>query len=221
MRVLIIDANPVSSGWLASRLDPHGFTPRCVASPLDALNIEDRASTAAIILDSDSFGKEAAELVHFLRNGGMDQPLTVISSDADWQQRIETLDAGADECMAKPIRSEEIASRLRVQIRRASGNVTDRIESGDLLLDIRARCAWRGSQCLNLTRSEFRLLRAFMLRPGHTHEPAEIWDILNSARDSFSHNAVEVLVARLRRKVGHERIRTVRGLGYRFNLAEL
>jgi two-component system, OmpR family, response regulator len=70
--------------------------------------------------------------------------------------------------------------------------------------------------CLNLTRSEFRLLRMFMLRPDYTHDHEAIWDVVNPGKPAFSHNAIEVLVARLRQKVGRHRIGTVRGLGYRF-----
>jgi len=216
VQLLIIDANPESAGWLASRLVPLGFAARSVASLREVTNCE---GLAAVLVDSDGFAAGSRVLVDEVRRTGMVTPLAIVSSSADWRERIDALDAGADDVMVKPVRSEEIAARLRALVRRSSGNATDRIVSGDIRLDLNGRCAWRGPKCLNLTRSEFRLLSLLMREPDHSHDHGAIGRAVNQARGAASQNAVEVLVARLRRKVGHDRIRTVRGIGYRWTHA--
>jgi len=216
VQVLVIDANSDSADLLAARLKPHGFAIRRVAAPRDAGSCD---GYAVVLADCDGFAATPAALVEALRGSGLRQPLAVLSSSADWRERIEALDAGCDDFIVKPIRSEEVAARLRALVRRASGSASDQIVSGDLRLDLRLRCAWRGTRCLDLTRSEFRLLSMLMRQPDHVLDYVSIGQAIHPDKSSPSQNAIEVLVARLRRKVGHDRIRTIRGIGYRFDQA--
>lgn len=216
VQVLVVAANTDSSDLLASRLKLLGFAARCVSSPRQ-VGCSD--GYAAVLADCDGFDASPATLVEALRGSGLRLPLGMLSSSADWRERIEALDAGCDDFIVKPVRSEEVAARLRALIRRASGNASDQIVSADIRLDLRARCAWRGAQCLDLTRSEFRLLSMLMRQPDHVFDHVSIGQAIHPEKSGLSQNAIEVLVARVRRKVGHDRIRTVRGIGYRFDFA--
>ena len=206
-------------GGTAEAMGKTGFIPKRASSFQYALREGWLDEAAVILFDAGLTEGQAAAAVRSLRSARTDQPLIVLSACGNWQEKVECLDAGADDYLQKPVRSEEIAARLRVIIRRCAGSSTDQVISGDLILDLKARCAWRQGQCLDLTRSEFRLLRLFMLTPGRTVSAREIWNELHPAKEGYSTNAVEVQVARLRQKVGRDRIRTIRGTGYRMLLA--
>jgi len=216
LKLLIIDADQAYSAWLAERLASRGFVPRTCTSLDQAIRERLFEPTGAVIAATGSAQAEGAVVAMQMRRAGVDQPLMVLSSNDDWHDAIECLDAGADDYLVKPVRSEVVAARLRAIIRRVAGTSTDRIERGDLELDLKARCAWLAGECLNLTRNEFRLLRLFFFQPNHVMTQREIHLQLSADGTSFSQNAVEVQIARLRRKVGHCRIRTVRGVGYTY-----
>ncbi len=215
MILLLIEADPLTGTRLAEAMGKTGFAPRRALSFQQALREGWLDEAAVILFDAGLTEGQAGQTVRSLRSAGTDQPLIVLSGRGDWQEKVECLDAGADDYLQKPVRSEEIAARLRVIIRRCAGSATDRVVSGDLVLDLKARCAWRQGACLDLTRSEFRLLRLFMLTPAHTVSARKIWHELHPGKAEYSANAVEVQVARLRQKVGRDRIRTIRGAGYR------
>ncbi|MDE2596056.1 MAG: response regulator transcription factor [Sphingomonadales bacterium] len=186
-----------------------------MGSAAEALNSPVRDSVSAVLLDHCGLAHSPASVVTPLRSGGMEQPLIVLSALADWRERVASLDAGADDFLIKPIHSEEVAARLRAVIRRAAGMSSDRIVFGDIDLDLKARCAWVGGVCLNLTRNEFLLLRLLLLAPENTITKQQIMQALWVGDAQKTGNAIEVQMARLRRKLGHERIRTLRGIGYR------
>ena len=173
------------------------------------------SSAVAAILDFGPNDRNCPQAVRALRAAGIHQPLLVLAGSDGWQAKVENLDAGADDYLCKPVRSEEVAARLRALIRRTNGNSSSGMRVGDIELDIQARCAWRNGMCLELTKSEFRLLQLFILYPDKTMTQREIQEYLQPDIVGHSPNAVEVLIARLRRKVGKDRIRTYRGQGYR------
>jgi two-component system, OmpR family, response regulator len=216
VKVLVISGDPDSQEWLVQRLNKHGFAPFTAHSVSSVLSYNLGQNALAIMLDCGASYGDATGSVQALRNAGREQPLVVVKEQRQWQEVIQCLDAGADDFITKPVRSEEIAARLRAAIRRAAGYATPRIPLGDVELDMKTQCAWRGTTCLNLTRSEFRLLRLFSLARDQVLTHEEIHARLYPGQDDITPNAVEVLVARLRRKIGSDRIRTVRGSGYRF-----
>lgn len=216
MQLLLIDGDNASSEWLASRLVDRGFSPRTVAS-IDHAHREGLFDhVSAILIGVGSPGTKGSYVARAVRAAGIGLPLILLSTSDDWRDAIESLDSGADDYLVKPVRSEEVAARLRAIIRRGTGNPTDTIMLGNLELDLKSRCAWLSGHCLNLTGSEFRLLRLFMLAPNRVMTHREIHQQLNPEKKDFSHNAIEVQIARLRRKVGRNLIRTVRRVGYSF-----
>jgi len=215
LRLVLIEKEANAAAWLADRLGREGFRPRLAAlaqSPLGECHL----SSDAAVLDMGGSTQGACEIVRALRRRGVDQPLLVLSGNGNWKDRVESLDAGADDYLVKPIRAEEVAARLRAMIRRTSGRAGDRIVTGPFEMDVRACAAWLDGALLDLTRDEFRLLRLFMENPDRAHSHDAIRDALYELGDDPSCNAIEVRVARLRRKIGRDRIRTLRRLGYRF-----
>lgn len=214
MRVILLEAEASAAAWLAERLADQGFKSGQAALWSRQPDSEVFAGDAAV-LDMGASLQPVSDIVRRLRERGLDQPLVVVSGNGNWRDRVESLDAGADDYLVKPIRAEEVAARLRAVIRRAIGPGGERIRAGLFEVDIKARSAWLAGEPLDLTRDEFRLLRLFAMNPGRIHSNEAIRLALYPDGDARSGNAVEVRIARLRRKIGHDRVRTVRGLGYR------
>lgn len=215
MQLLLIDDGNRGPSLLAHRLTTAGFRARRVSSVAQSLASGAMEGAAAVVIDQQTESGSSAQAIEQMRTAGMRQPVIVLTARDDWRERVSCIEAGADDVLVKPVHSEEVAARLRAIVRRAAGSSSDRIVLGNLELDLKARCAWRGGVCLDLTRSEFWLLRMFLLAPERTASKQEIAGVLWPDNPDVSWNAIEVQMARLRRKVGQNRIKTVRGLGYR------
>lgn len=216
MRLLLIAPEDAVSEKLSDQLGNSGFVPihtPCVRAALES-HLSD--GTSAILLDCRTETDRALAGTRALRAGGVDQPLLLLAARSDWRDKVACLDAGADDYVLQPVRTEEIAARLRAVIRRSAGEPTNRVIIGDVQLDLKSRCAWRNGACLSLTRNEFRLLRIFMLSPERPLSHTEIIEKFNPEGKRISTNALEVLIGRLRRKIGADHILTLRGIGYRF-----
>jgi two-component system, OmpR family, response regulator len=216
MQLLMVNEDKSDADWLAARLSPAGFVVQWHASVSLALDAGRINGAAAILLIDGTKGLELASSVRSIRSARVDAPLLVLATSDDWRAKVDCLDEGADDVILKPVRSEEIGARLRAIIRRSAGRSTDRIQIGPIDLDLKARCAWLKGKCLDLTRGEFRLLRLLMLNHGRTVSHVAILEQLARQNVWPSINAVEVQVARLRRKLDEGQIRTMRGVGYRF-----
>ncbi len=215
MQLLLIEDWRNPADWLADHLDHSGFVVSRVGSAREALENCVARTAEAIVVDLGSNRTDSQDSVHRLRDGGLDQPLLILSPHSNWREKVDCLNLGADDFLAKPIRAEEVTARLRAIIRRFAGCATDRMRAGDTELDLKARSAWIAGEPLDLTRNEFRLLRLFVMRPDRFLSSEELLGQLYDRRQDRGTNSVEVQVARLRRKIGKDRIQTLRGVGYR------
>ena len=216
MQILLIDDSADRAEWLGKGLALLGFLPVHRRSVESVLREKVNEAVVATVLVMPEGRGAAGDLVRGLRLGGLAQPILLLSSRCDWRERVDALDAGADDCLVLPIRTEELAARLRAAVRRETGATGTRLERGDFVCDLKAQAIWLSGQTLDLTRNEYRLLQGFLLRRDFILSREAIRDLLYSSEPfSRSDNAVEVYVSRLRRKIGHQRIRTIRGLGYR------
>jgi len=220
MRLVLIEKEANAAAWLAERLGQEGFRPRLASLEHPSLAHpslgEGQLSSDAAVLDMGGSAHGACDIVRALRRRGIDQPLLVLSGNGNWKDRVDSLDAGADDYLVKPIRAEEVAARLRALIRRGVARAGDRIAAGPFEMDVKAGAAWLDGRLLDLTRDEFRLLRLFMTEPDRAHSHDAMREGLYVMGEEPSCNAIEVRIARLRRKIGRDRIRTIRGMGYRF-----
>jgi two-component system OmpR family response regulator len=142
-------------------------------------------------------------------------PVLMLTARDRLTQRIEGLDAGADDYLVKPFAPEELAARLRAVARRSSGGADARWQWQDVVLDLQARSAALAGGRVDLTAREWAVLEALVLRAGRIVPKAELEKLVLGFESELASNALEVHVSALRRKLGRELIETVRGLGYR------
>ncbi len=215
MRLLLIEDDPILASRLAARLAPDGYVIEHVTSAEKALDLPDIGSFAGLIVDIGLSGISGVEFIRRVRATGHAVPVLVLSARGSWQEKVEGLNAGADDYVVKPVRAEELVARLQALLRRAAGQTSVRLSAGGIELDQQTKSAWLDGEQIELTQTEFRLLQLFLHRAGHVLAPAEILDHLYPMAKDRERNTVEVQIVRLRRKIGKDAIRTVRGLGYR------
>ncbi len=146
---------------------------------------------------------------------GLRVPVLVLTARGSWHEKVQGIDGGADDYVAKPFRIEEVLARLRALIRRASGQVTPELRCGGLVLDPRVAKVTVDGVAVKLTSHEFRVLSYLMHQHGRVVSQAELTEHIYAQSADRDSNTVEVFIARLRRKLGGSYIETVRGLGYR------
>lgn len=216
MRLLLVEDDPELGRRLSERLRAADFAVELATNRSDAEDWPDVAQMAAVILDLGLPDGSGLDLLRHWRDRRIETPILILTARGSWQDKVEGLNAGADDFVVKPVRFEELLARLNAVFRRQQGTRAVAITAGDLMLDPLARSATQGGKPLALSRQEFRLLHLFMRRAGQVLSQTDILDDLYALSDEREPNTVEVLIGRLRRKIGHTRITTLRGLGYRF-----
>lgn len=201
---------------MVANLTRHGMTCEWLTTAEDA---EGFASDgfAALIVDVGLPGMSGIDLVRRLRARAVATPILILTARGSWQEKVEGLNAGADDFIVKPVRVEELVARLHALARRAAGHSGTRLAAGPLALDPASGEAWLADAPLALTASEFRLLQLLLYNAGRALSRQMILDGLYRLDTERDANTVEVLVGRLRRKIGRDRIATVRGMGYRLS----
>jgi two-component system, OmpR family, response regulator len=215
MRLLLVEDDEELAGRLARRLTAAGFAVDRAADGLHALDWPDLDALSAVVLDLGLPGLDGIGVLRQWRARGVRVPVIILTARGNWQDKVEGLNAGADDFVVKPVHSEELIARLHAQIRRHEDHGAPLLKAGDLALDPVARVAMRGGAPLDLSRQEFRLLELFLRRPGHILSQADLLERLYPLAAERDWNTLEVQVSRLRRKLGAGAITTVRGLGYR------
>ncbi|MCB2073704.1 MAG: response regulator transcription factor [Novosphingobium sp.] len=216
MRLLLVEDDPELGRRLSERLRGADFAVELATSRSEAEDWADLDRMAAIILDLGLPDGDGIDLLRQWRDARVNTPILILTARGSWQDKVEGLNAGADDFVVKPVRFEELLARLNALFRRQQGARSNAIEVGDLRLDPLSRLVEQGGKPLSLSRQEFRLLHLFMRRAGQVLSQADILDDLYELDSERELNTVEVLVGRLRRKIGRERITTLRGMGYRF-----
>ncbi len=217
MRIMLVEDDPELGRRLAERLDRAGFAVDWVQTAAMARDWPDVGLTAAIILDLGLPDGDGLDLLRHWRAQGETVPVLILTARGNWRDKVEGLNSGADDFVVKPIRFEELLARLHALWRRGRGEGTNLVTAGALALDPVARLATLDGVPIDLSRKEFALLHLFLRRAGHIIPQDEILEQLYALEAERDRNAVEALVSRLRRKIGRERVRTVRGLGYRLD----
>lgn len=214
MRILLVEDEAELAQRVVANLSRHGMTCEHTANGEDALDFASDGFTA-LIVDIGLPGMSGIELVRRLRARALGVAILILTARGSWQEKVEGLNAGADDFIVKPVRTEELVARLHALARRAAGHSATRLVAGALALDTASGEAWLDNAPLALTASEFRLLQMLLYNAGRTLTRAAILDGLYPVDTERDANTVEVLVGRLRRKVGRDRIMTMRGMGYR------
>ena len=170
----------------------------------------------AAILDLGLPDMKGVDVLKRWRQAGREQPVLILTARGSWTEKVEGLNAGADDYITKPSHIQEIAARLRALIRRSAGKPTPTLVHNDIELSPASGTVTVAGKPVDLTAQEFRILNYFMHRRGRVISQSELLDHLYSLETERDPNTMEVYVARLRRKLGRDAIKTLRGLGYRF-----
>lgn len=214
MRVLVVEDEAGIATDLVRAIGAAGFAAEHVADGDAAWLRGGVEPFDAAVLDLGLPGIDGLSLIRRWRAEGVTFPILVLSARGAWTTRVEAIDAGADDYLVKPFAMEELLARLRAVLRRSAGRAANTLRVGDLVLDLRARRLTRGGQPVELTPLEFRLLAYLMHHPDRAVHQTELTEHLYAYEAERGDNAVEALVARLRRKIGPTAIRTRRGHGY-------
>ncbi len=216
MRLLVVEDEPDLARRLRERLASGGYVIESVGNAEAVFDLPDPQHWAAMVIDLGLPGMSGIDFIRRWRQLGFNTPILVLTARGTWQEKVEGLNAGADDYVVKPVTGEELMARINALIRRAAGQSNSRLSAGEIAMDPAARMVWRGDDLLELTQIEYRLLHLFLLRAGHILAQTDILDHLYPMADERDLNTIEVHVGRLRKKVGRSAITTIRGLGYRF-----
>lgn len=217
MRLLLVEDHVPLADELLASLGRQGYAVDWLADGRDALHKGASEPYDLIILDLGLPGIPGLELLQRWRSGGLATPVLILTARGSWAERIEGLKAGADDYLCKPFHPEELQLRIQALLRRAHGLANQpQLQAAGLQLDEERQCVSRAGVAIELTGAEFRLLRYFMLHAGQLLSKSHLAEHLYDGETARDSNVLEVLVNRLRRKLGAEVIETRRGQGYRF-----
>jgi DNA-binding response OmpR family regulator len=204
-------------------LKRRGFAVDAVGRGDEALEVILDNRFDAVVLDIMLPGRDGLSILRALRERSNSVPVLILTARGEICEKVEGLDLGADDYLAKPFSIEELAARLRALIRRQSGETLVRYRIRDLTLDVATRIARRGNRRIDLTGREFSLLECLMRAPGRVFTRTQLCQHVWEYQFDAGTNLVDVYIQRLRRKVDDgepaKLIQTVRGVGYRVEAA--
>ncbi|MDE2453565.1 MAG: response regulator transcription factor [Burkholderiales bacterium] len=215
MRVLLVEDDAMIAEALQGALKDASCAVDRVADGVAAIDALAGQHYDLMLLDLGLPRRDGVEVLRRLRERGSALPVLVITARDGLEDRIGGLDAGADDYLVKPFEVAELLARMRAVLRRKSGSASPVLDNGELRLDPATHEACRqGREAVLLSRREFALLQALMRRPGAILSRAELEDRVYGWGEEVESNAVEFLIHALRRKLGSDAIRNVRGAGW-------
>jgi two-component system OmpR family response regulator len=214
MRVLVVEDDARIRADLVAALEAGHYLVDSARSGEEAWFKGDTEDYAAVILDLGLPRMDGMSVLKRWRASGRDFPVLVLTARGAWSERVEGIDAGADDYLPKPFAMEELLARLRAILRRRSGLANALIRVGNVTLDTRLMRVSRNGVPLALSPQEYRLVSYLMHHPGRVVPQQELAEQLQGDVYERESNAVEVLVGRVRRKLGADIIETHRGFGY-------
>jgi two-component system, OmpR family, response regulator QseB len=213
MRVLLVEDDAMIAQGLQAALRQSGFAVDWMRDGRSAAGALQTGVFDVVLLDLGLPHRDGIDVLRELRKRGDVTPVIILTARDEIQHRIAGLDAGADDYIVKPFDLDEVTARMRSVLRRAAGRGDPSIQHGELRLDPVARTVERGGVPVSVSAHEFAVLEALLQRPGAVLSRAQLEDRLYGW-EQIGSNAVEVYVHGLRRKLGSEAIRTLRGVGY-------
>jgi len=215
LRVLVVEDEALLCKQLVSALETAGYAVDFAADGERADFLGQTEHYDAVVLDLGLPKIDGLTILRRWRDAGIFVTVLVLTARGSWHEKVQGIDGGADDYMAKPFRIEEVLARLRALIRRSSGQVHPELRCGAVTLDPRVAKVTVNGTPVKLTSHEFRVLSYLMHHRGRVVSQSELTEHIYSQSFDRDSNTVEVFIARLRRKLGASVIETVRGLGYR------
>ena len=215
MRILVVEDEPRIAADIRSGLERANYAVDSASDGEDAWFKGETEEYDAIVLDLGLPRLDGLSVLKRLRRAGIVTPVLILTALDGWRAKVEGIDAGADDYLTKPFQMEELIARVRAITRRAAGQASAVLKAGPLEIDTRARTASIDGRDLGLSAMEYRLLAYLVLHRGRTMSQGELLEHIHSGESDRDINAIEALVARLRKKLGVPLIETHRGQGYR------
>ncbi|TAT84472.1 response regulator transcription factor [Rhizobium ruizarguesonis] len=219
MRVLLVEDDEDLSGRIAAVLRSENFVVDIARNGEDALHAGLTELFDVAILDLGLPKIDGVSVLKGWREGDSNLPVLVLTARDGWPDKVSSFKAGADDFLAKPFKVEELVLRLRALVRRASGHAASRLVCGALVFDAQLGTFELDGLPLKLTALEWRVLSCLMLRKEMIVDRRELTERVYDGDAEVDSNSIEVIIARLRKKLGADRIETVRGRGYMLTAA--
>jgi len=222
MRMLIVEDDPKLQDQLSALFRRDGWVVDNAANGREGQYFGAEFPVDIAIVDLGLPDLSGMQLIRGWREAGYDFPILVLTARSDWQDKVEGLEAGADDFVTKPFRQEEVVARVGALIRRAAGRSRDLVDYGPVRIDFATRSVLREGVPLELTNYEYNTLEYLASNPGKVISKGELTEHLYAQDHERDSNVIEVFIGRLRRKLDPDGtlqpIITVRGAGYRFTL---
>ena len=214
MRILLVEDDAMIGESVADGLKAEGYAVDWVRDGKEAEVAVSATPYSLVVLDLGLPRRDGIDVLKGIRERRIDVPVLVMTARDTVRDRIKGLDAGADDYLVKPFDLDELTARARALMRRAAGRSDPMIERGPLSINPATReVTWRG-ESMSLSAREYALLAALAERPGVVLSRAQLEEKLYGWNESVGSNAVEVHIHNVRKKLGEDVIRNVRGLGY-------
>ncbi|PKH05848.1 response regulator transcription factor [Moritella sp. Urea-trap-13] len=215
MKVLIVEDEPQLAQQMQQQLTAQGFIVDCAYDGEEAHFMGSTETYDAVVLDLGLPKVDGLTVLKKWRAENLTMPVIILTARSLLHEKIEGLNAGADDYLAKPFQMGELVARLQALVRRAAGKASSIVTVGDIRLDISASTVTRAGLSITLTAHEFKVLSYLMLHLGQVVSRATLIEHIYAQDFDRDSNTIEVFIGRLRKKLGSQMIETVRGLGYR------
>ena len=214
MRILLVEDDRDLGPTIARALREENFAVDLVADGIDAAHLGDTEQYDVAVLDLGLPGLDGVAVLRSWRDARRTLPVLILTARDGWSDKVAGFKAGADDYLVKPFRIEELVMRLRALVRRAAGHANARLDCGPLTFDSQTGQFELDGLPLRLTAFEWRVLSQLILRRGVVVERLELLERVYEGDADTDSNSLEVIVGRLRKKIGADLIETVRGRGY-------
>jgi DNA-binding response OmpR family regulator len=215
IRILLVEDDPELARRLSDGLRGEGYVVEHAASGKMGLGLGREEDFDAAILDLGLPDMQGVEVLRQWRKLHREMPVLILTARGSWTEKVEGLNAGADDYITKPSHVQEIAARLRALMRRSAGRGSPVLVHNDIEVSPVSGTVSVAGKPVDLTAQEFRILNYFMHRHGRLISQNELIEHLYPLEEERDPNTIEVYIARLRKKLGRDVIKTQRGLGYR------
>ena len=214
MRILVIEDDTNLNRQVKDALTEGGYAVDVAFDGEEGHFLGDTEPYDAVVLDIGLPQMDGLSVLEEWRRAGKSMPVLLLTARDRWSDKVQGIDAGADDYVAKPFHMEELLARLRALVRRAAGHASNEITAGPVRLDVKAGKVTVDGQAIKLTSHELRLLSYLMHHKGKVVSRTELTEHLYDQDFDRDSNTIEVFVGRLRKKLPETVIHTVRGLGY-------
>lgn len=215
MRILVVEDDDTLREQLVDTLLTNGYAVDSAGDGEEAHFLGDTEPYDAVVLDLGLPMIDGASILRKWRSAERIFPVLILTARDTWSEKVEGLDAGADDYLTKPFNMEELLARLRALIRRSTGNASPLLECGDVVLDTRNSRVSEAGMPIKLTAQEFKLLDFMMHHKGEVVSRTTLTEHIYDQDFDRDSNTIEVFINRIRKKLKSNIIHTVRGLGYR------